>query len=151
MPPLPWVAAANNNAYVLRHSFKDRFLEAEGYDDDYDAMGSFVALVVDEVNVGQTKHVKLRVLGASNKDYWDWVQNGDHPNPGWYYCTAKKLKDSKAAKVCTDKTEPSLPLACFRELDACDGPTLDLGWVIARACHQSIAAAWAGWRRRQEG
>ena len=92
-----------------------------------------MALVVDEVNVGQTKHVKLRVLGASNKDYWDWVQNGDHPNPGWFYWTAKKLKDSKAAKVSTDKTEPSLPLACFRELDACDGPTLDLDWVKSKS------------------
>ena len=79
---MPWVSAGTNNDFILQHSFKDRFVEAEGYDDDVKPMGTFVALVMDETHVGETKHLKLRVLGASDKDYWNWVQDGEHANPG---------------------------------------------------------------------
>ena len=91
----------SNMDYILKHPYKERFLECKGYDDSFKDMGTFVALVVDECMVGETKHVQLQVLGSSDAEYWDWVLSGGHPNPGWYYWTSKPLKGSSIGRVST--------------------------------------------------
>ena len=95
-------------------------------------MGTFAALVCQEQCFGKTKHVQLHVLGASNPEYWKWVESEDHPNPGWWYFSSKPLEDSKVAKIRSTKSgkpEPSLPLKAFRHLDAALGPSLGTQWI----------------------
>ena len=133
MQPSPWLQTKSNSDFLLNERFKDKLLECEGYDDDFEDFGNCVALVVDECNVGKTKHVQLHVLGASDTEHWSWIMSEEHPNPGWYYFTAKPLEESKAARVKTTKSEPSLALACFRELDAIDGPTLGVSWILKKS------------------
>ena len=93
----PWVLAANNSDFALNHCFKDSFYEFEDYFDDKPT-GSFVAVAVDERTVGETKHLKLQVLGASDKDDWVWVSSGDHPNPDGSTCARSRSRHPRLQK-----------------------------------------------------
>ena len=135
MAPGPWIYLPQNPGYFEGSSLAGELIEAKGFDDEGSHQGNYIGIVesqhvVDEgADDGKGTRIRVKVLGASDKDYWGWTK--DQPDQViWYY-----LSKSAAAKPKPIKKGRRLahPINSLRLLTYIEDQDLGVDWVSKRS------------------
>ena len=141
MAPGPWISVPDNPEYFKGKDLVGEILECRALDDSGGDQNTFVGIVEDDMvaaskgDAAVSKRLKIRVLGAGDKDYWSWIEDGE--NPLWYHLSPVKSGVAKAIKNGKIK---AFQICELRLLTFIEGESLGVTWLSKRhAAYRHIA------------
>ena len=129
MAPGPWIKVPENPKYFENRELLG-LVECQGIDESGGKQGRFLGDIIEQRALPKGHAILVQVLGSSDRDYMEWVQD-QGSEPLWYHLSVAPT--SKAKPMTIKKGVIAHPLVALRQLDAETDDHLGIDWLPRRS------------------